>query len=83
MRFSDTPPRNDLMPRKIMSERIDEVEIKLAHLEMSMNEMSDALYKHQRSMERLERLFELLQQRIEPHDSGAGPDAGSEIPPHY
>lgn len=68
-----------------MADRIDEVEIKLAHLEVSVTELSDALYAQQRALERMERLCELLQQRIEARDSSSEPDTGAagEIPPHY
>ncbi|MEE4186728.1 MAG: SlyX family protein [Gammaproteobacteria bacterium] len=66
-----------------MSERLDEVEIKLAHLELSVTELSDALYAQQRSLERVELLCEVLQQRLEAQASGAEADAGNEIPPHY
>jgi len=66
-----------------MAERLDEIEIKLAHLEMSVTELSDALYAQQRSLERVERLCELLQQRLEAQDNAAAPGKDSEIPPHY
>lgn len=65
-----------------MSERLTEIEIKLAHLEQALNEMSDVVYSQQSTIDRLERAYEQLRHRVE--DGAAGGDAAAdEKPPHY
>jgi len=66
-----------------MSERLDEVEIKLAHLELTVTELSDALYAQQQAIERLTRSNERLKQRIEALGESAEVPADEQIPPHY
>jgi uncharacterized coiled-coil protein SlyX len=66
-----------------MTDRLDEIEIKLAHMELSVTELSDALYAQQRSLDRIERLCEVLQQRIDAQAGGDEPGPDNEIPPHY
>jgi len=65
-----------------MSERVTEIEIKLAHLEQALNEMSDVIYAQQSAIDRLERAYEQLRQRVENSAAGGDPDA-DEKPPHY
>ncbi len=66
-----------------MQERITDIEIQLAHLEQSLQELSDTMYRQQQDIDRLERKFEVLQQRLESAgETGASPDA-VEKPPHY
>jgi SlyX protein len=66
-----------------MQERLTDIEIKLAHLENTVNELSEALYVQQGSMQKLERLCELLQQRIQSMDTPGGENPQDERPPHY
>ena len=67
-----------------MQERIDDIEIKLAHLEQALNELSDVLYQQQGLIVRLEAGYEGLRQRMasggEPADSQNPAD---DKPPHY
>ena len=65
-----------------MSERLTEIEIKLAHVEQALNDMSDVVYAQQSAIDRLERACEQLRQRVEDSEAGGGP-AGDEKPPHY
>lgn len=67
-----------------MQERITELEIKLAHLEQAVNELSDVLYRQQGMLDRLETGLENLQQRVKASPETA-PDAqpADEKPPHY
>lgn len=67
-----------------MQERITELEIKLAHLEQAINELSDVLYRQQGMLDRLETGFVSLQQRVNASpDAAANADPADEKPPHY
>jgi uncharacterized coiled-coil protein SlyX len=66
-----------------MSDRIETLEFKVAHLERALQELSDVLYRQQLELDSVRdinrQLFEQLQRQ-----GGAGADAdGPEIPPHY
>ena len=66
-----------------MSDRVESLEFKVAHLERSLQELSDVLYRQQRELDLLahrnQRLVEQLQQL---EDRGSDPTR-VEIPPHY
>lgn len=68
-----------------MTERITEIEIKLAHLEQALQEMSDVMYAQQGAIDRLEQACEQLRQRVATGEAGSNTDPGSseERPPHY
>jgi len=67
-----------------MQERMTELEIKLAHVEQAVNELSDVLYRQQGMLDRLETGFERLQQRVNASpDTAANADPADEKPPHY
>ena len=67
-----------------MQDQITELEIKVAHLEQALNELSDVMYRQQGQIERLEAGYEHLRQRVQ---EGGGADPGGqpedEKPPHY
>lgn len=66
-----------------MSERVDTLEFKVAHLERALQELSDVLYRQQREIDALtDRNQRLLEQVQQLEDRGAEP-GGVEIPPHY
>ena len=63
--------------------RVESVEIKVAHLERALQELSDVVYRQQREIEALLELQRRLREQVEDLDSRrADPDA-VEIPPHY
>jgi SlyX protein len=63
--------------------RIEALEFKVAHLERSMQELSDVLYRQQRALDALrDRAQQLVQQVQSLEDRGADPTQ-VEIPPHY
>ena len=67
-----------------MQDRLTEIEIKIAHMEQSLNELSDVLYQQQSLIERLERSFDELRQGIEAtSDNGEHNNPADEKPPHY
>ena len=65
-----------------MQERLTEIEIKVAHLEQALAELSDVLYRQQGLIDRLEQRCEQLQHRVAAGgDSSGAADDGK--PPHY
>jgi SlyX protein len=66
-----------------MSDRIDTLEFKVAHLERALQELSDVLYRQQRELDSLrDRNQELVEQVQQLSDRAGDPNA-VEIPPHY
>ena len=67
-----------------MDNRLTEIEIKLAHIEQSLNELSDVMYQQQGLIERLERGYDQLRQRIQTDGEGSSDtNPADEKPPHY
>jgi SlyX protein len=67
-----------------MDDRLTEIEIKLAHIEQSLNELSDVMYRQQGLIERLERGYDQLRQRIQTDGEGsAETNPANDKPPHY
>jgi SlyX protein len=67
-----------------MQERLTEIEIKIAHMEQSLSELSDVLYRQQSLLDRLERRFDELRQGIEAATDDRGDNnPADEKPPHY
>lgn len=63
--------------------RIEALEIKVAHLERTAQELSDVLYAQQRQLDEVTALNRQLVSQIESLDArGADPNR-IEIPPHY
>jgi uncharacterized coiled-coil protein SlyX len=64
--------------------RFEALEIRIAHLERSLQQLSDALYVQQRE---LERVIERNRQLLAELDSSGAPDSDAatrvERPPHY
>ena len=66
-----------------MQERLTDIEIKVAHLEQALQELSDVMYRQRQDIERLEHKLEQLRERANSgNEAGASPDA-EEKPPHY
>jgi uncharacterized coiled-coil protein SlyX len=63
--------------------RIESLEIKVAHLERALQELSDVLYRQQQRLDAHEARYQQLLDRVEAGDPPAGPEAKFEIPPHY
>ena len=66
------------------SARIEALEIRIAHLENSLQQLSDALYVQQRELTRVSERNRQLLAQLEAQADPAG-DAATriEIPPHY
>jgi SlyX protein len=70
--------------RPVLDEaRIEALEVKLAHLERAVQELSEVLYRQQRELDALRGRFQQLLDRA--LAAGPGTDAAPkvEIPPHY
>jgi SlyX protein len=65
--------------------RLEELEIKMAHLERALQDVSDEVVRQQAAIERLGERNRHLQERLEALQADAGEDAATrvEIPPHY
>jgi len=67
-----------------MDNRITELEIKVAHLEDSLNQLSDVLHEQQRLIDNLQSGQKQLQQLIaESEESSTPQDESKDKPPHY
>ena len=72
--------------RSVMSDaaRLETVEIKLAHLERALQELSDVVYRQQQQLDAALAMNQRLRQQIEEVDGRGPADATAvEIPPHY
>jgi SlyX protein len=64
--------------------RLDQIEIKLAHLERALIELNDAVLRQQREIEMLAARNRQLKDQLESLEGGGGASAdGFEKPPHY
>jgi SlyX protein len=64
--------------------RLDQIEIKLAHLERALIDLNDAVVRQQREIELLTARNRQLKDQLEVLEAAAGPSAeGFEKPPHY
>jgi uncharacterized coiled-coil protein SlyX len=66
-----------------MSDRIDTLEFKVAHLERALQELSDVLYAHQRELDALRDRNQQLVEQVQQLSDRAGDPNAVEIPPHY
>lgn len=64
---------------------IEELQIRLAHLEAGLQQISDEVALQQQLIERLQQRNQQLQERLGALQSDDGADAATrvEIPPHY
>jgi SlyX protein len=64
--------------------RLDQIEIKLAHLERSLTELNEVVIRQQRDIELLTARNRQLKHQLELLEAGGGASAeGFEKPPHY
>lgn len=64
---------------------IEDLQIRLAHLESGLQQVSDEVARQQQLIERLQLRNQQLQERLGELQSDGGADAATrvEIPPHY
>ena len=64
--------------------RLEQIEIKLAHLERALNELNDVVIRQQREIELLTARNRQLKHQLELLEAGgAASDDAYERPPHY
>jgi SlyX protein len=67
-----------------MSDRLDAIEEKLAHLERAVSELSDVVARQQKELERAVERNQRLLDKLAAVESDLGPSATAhEKPPHY
>jgi SlyX protein len=76
--------RNENNRKENMNDRTTEIEIKLAHMEQALNELSDVIYAQQNVLDKLNSSHDALRQRLFSLEGG-GDDSenNNEKPPHY
>lgn len=68
------------------NDRLEAIEIKCAHLEYTVQQLSDALYRHQQLLDRLLARHDEIGDALERLGGATGQAASAtepEIPPHY
>ncbi|MBN8280271.1 MAG: SlyX family protein [Gammaproteobacteria bacterium] len=67
------------------TDRLESLEIKCAHLEKAVQELSDVVFRQQQELDRALRRSEVLASQVEALEAAAEGTGGprSEIPPHY
>ena len=67
-----------------MSERrFEDLEMRLAWQEQTLNELNAVVTRQQATIDRLEQRCDALLERLRSLGEGPGDDAGDERPPHY
>jgi len=67
-----------------MTDRLTDIEIKIAHIENSVGELSDVLYSQQQLLDRMaQRLDKLAESIVLAGDTTGNNDPAAEKPPHY
>jgi SlyX protein len=67
-----------------MTDRLEAIEIKLAHLERAVTEISDVVARQQKELDRAIDRNQRLMEKIAALESDVGPSAtADEKPPHY
>jgi SlyX protein len=66
-----------------MTDRVETLEFKVAHLERSLQELSDVLYRQQRELDSLASRNQQLVEQLQQLEDRGGDPTRVEIPPHY
>jgi SlyX protein len=63
--------------------RLETLEVKVAHLERALQELSDVVYRQRQELDAQEARYQRLLERVEAADRQPATDAQFEIPPHF
>ncbi|GEM_PF-122725 len=82
--FMNALSKDSQLPQALI-ERFEQLEEKLAYLEMANSEMSDEIFRQQREIDTLTRAHQNLRERVETLNEGIDDADGAlnEKPPHY
>jgi uncharacterized coiled-coil protein SlyX len=64
-------------------QRLEIIEVKLAHLEHALQQISDVVARQQQQLEVAAAGAQRLNQRLAEMEDGGASATGTEIPPHY
>ena len=64
-------------------DRVEALEVKVAHLERALQELSDVLYRQQRELDALRDRSQVLLEQVQQLDQRGADPTSVEIPPHY
>jgi SlyX protein len=66
------------------AERLENLEIKIAHLERGLQELSDVIVRQQHDLERMQLQYQQLMEQLRSlHDDAGDAPSPIERPPHY
>ena len=63
--------------------RLEALEVKIAHLERALQDLSDVIYSQRRELDAQEARYQRLLERVEAADRQPAADSPFEIPPHF
>jgi SlyX protein len=63
--------------------RLETLEVKIAHLEHALQELSDVVYRQRQQLDAQEARYQRLLERVEAADRQPAADSQFEIPPHF
>jgi SlyX protein len=62
---------------------LEELELRMAYIDDTLNQLSDTVYAQSRALERLAQRCQQLESRIETLSEGDGAEPVDQTPPHY
>ncbi len=68
---------------KVSERRFEDLEVRLAFQEQTLNELNAVVTRQQATIDRLEQRCDALLERLRSLGEGAGDEAPDERPPHY